>query len=345
MNTRLRPSIARAAVYGVALVVALLLPRVLYPVLALDIILWGLFAVSVDLLLGFGGLLSFGHAAFWGSSAYAAGIAAKRIGVAFPVAVLIGTAVAIVLALPIGYLSIRRQGIYFAMVTLAFAQMIYYIVNQWRGLTGGENGLQSIPRTFPGADLSGARTFYYVALPIALLGYVIAFRVVHSPFGHVLVAIRDNEPRAQALGYPTRWYKLIGFVISAGLAGMAGSLFSLSRGLADLDYARWTTSGQVVIMTILGGVGTLWGGVVGAVIVLVLRDWLSKRPELLGVVTGLVFAIIVLGFRRGILGTLLFGWQSRRPGTPIRTQETEATRAEPPPVSLPEAERSGTSGS
>lgn len=335
----------RIAMYGVALLLALLLPHLIYPVLALDIVLWGLFAVSVDLLLGFGGLLSFGHAAFWGSAAYAAGLAAKRLDVAFPLAVLIGTIAAIVLAIPIGYLSIRRQGIYFAMVTLAFAQMIYYIINQWRDVTGGENGLQSIPRTLPGVDLGSATTFYYVALPIALLGYAVAFRVVHSPFGHVLGAIRDNEARAQALGYPTRWYKLIGFVISAGLAGLAGSLFSLSRGLADLDYVRWTTSGQVVIMTILGGVGTLWGGVIGAVIVLILRDWLSKRPELLGIVTGLVFAIIVLGFRRGILGTLLHWWQNRRPGAPSRPQPIDAVRPEPPTVPVTEPERGVTGGS
>ncbi|MHB8647600.1 MAG: branched-chain amino acid ABC transporter permease [Thermomicrobiales bacterium] len=336
---------ARTAAYGVAFLVALLLPHILYPVLALDIVLWGLFAISVDLLLGFGGLLSFGHAAFWGSAAYAAGIAAKRMGVAFPVAVLIGTAVAILLALPIGYLSIRRQGIYFAMVTLAFAQMIYYILNQWRSVTGGENGLQSIPRTLPGVNLGSATLFYYYALPMALVGYVIAFRVVHSPFGHVLVAIRDNEARAQALGYPTRWYKLLGFVISAGLAGLAGSLFAFSRGLADLDYARWTTSGLVVIMAILGGLGTLWGGVVGAVIVLLLRDWLSKRPDLLGVVTGLVFAVIVLGFRRGILGTLLNRWETRRPGRPNDPRAAEALRLEPPTVPVAEPERSVTGGS
>ncbi|MDQ6834042.1 MAG: branched-chain amino acid ABC transporter permease [Chloroflexota bacterium] len=331
----------RIACYGIALLVALLLPHIIYPVLALDIVLWGLFAISVDLLLGFGGLLSFGHAAFWGSAAYIAGIVAKRVGVAFPIAVLIATIVAILLAIPIGYLSIRRQGIYFAMVTLAFAQMIYFVINQWRSVTGGENGLQAIPRTFPGVDLGNATTFYYFALPIALIGYLIAYRVVHSPFGHVLVAIRDNEARAQALGYPTHQYKLLGFVISAGLAGLAGSLFAISRGLADLDYARWTTSGLVVIMAILGGVGTLWGGVIGAVIVLLLRDWLSKRPDLLGVVTGLVFAVIVLGFRRGILGTILHRWEIRRPSTSDGPQSSDLA----PTLPHAEPERGGTGGS
>lgn len=304
----------RLAGYGGALLVALLLPHVLYPVLALDIVLWGLFAVSLDLLLGYGGLLSFGHAAFWGSAAYACGLAAKNLGVPFPLAVLAGTAVALALSVPLGYLSIRRQGIYFSMVTLAFAQMIYYVVNQWRPVTGGENGLQSIPRTLPGLSLANAVTFYYVALPLALLGYWLAYRTVHSPFGHVLVAIRDNEARAQALGYPTQRYKLIGFIISAGVAGLAGSLFALSRGLADLEYVRWTTSGLVVIIAILGGIGTLWGSIVGAALVLILRDYLSTArqlgpigtsPELAGVVTGVIFLVIVLAFRRGIWGTAL----------------------------------------
>lgn len=332
MSMRMHPTTARATGYALVLLGALLLPLVLYPVLALDIILWGLFAVAVDLLLGYGGLLSFGHAAFWGGAAYTAGLAAKRFGASFPVAVLLGTLVAVLLALPIGYLSIRRRGIYFAMVTLAFAQMIYYIINQWRGVTGGENGLQSIPRTLFGLDLGSARTFYYVALPIAALGYLVAYRVVHSPFGHVLVAIRDNEARAQALGYPTRRYKLIGFTISAGLAGLAGSLFSLSRGLADLDYARWTTSGLVVIMVVLGGVGTLWGGVIGAVIVLILRDWLSTRPELQGVVTGLIFAVIVLGFRRGILGSILHRRDARGAAGTVRPPATESPPSVEPPA-------------
>lgn len=297
-----------------ALLLALVLPRLLYPVLALDIVLWGLFAISLDLLLGYGGLLSFGHAAFWGAAAYAAGYIAKQYGQSFPVAVLAGTLTAMLLSVPIGYLSIRRQGIYFSMVTLAFAQMIYYVVNQWRDVTGGENGLQAIPRTMPGLSLGSATTFYYAALPLALLGYWLAYRTVHSPFGHVLVAIRDNEDRARALGYPTQRYKLMAFVISAGLAGLAGSLFSLSRGLADLDYVRWTTSGLVVIIAILGGVGTLWGSVVGAALVLWLRDWLSTArhvgpfvtgPEFAGVVTGFIFLVIVLAFRRGIWGSLL----------------------------------------
>jgi branched-chain amino acid transport system permease protein len=294
----------RYALLGAALLVALALPQVIYPVLAIDIMLWGLFAVALDLLLGYGGLLSFGHAAFWGSAAYAAGIAAQRWGLPFPLAALAGTLVAMLLALLIGYLSVRRSGIYFAMVTLAFAQMIFYVVNQWRGVTGGENGLQGIPRTLLGLDLVSPTAFYYAALPIVVLGLAAAYRVVHSPFGHVIVAIRDNEARVRALGYPAAHYKLMLFVLSAGLAGLAGGLFSVSHGFTALETVHWTTSGTVVMMTVLGGIGTLWGSMIGAALVLLLRDWLSTWTDAWGVITGAIFALVVLSFRRGIWGTL-----------------------------------------
>ncbi len=297
--------VTRLALLGTALLLALLLPHLVYPVLALDILLWGLFAVAVDLLLGYGGLLSFGHAAFWGSAAYAAGIVAKQWGLPFPVAALVGMLVAVLLALPIGYLSIRRSGIYFAMVTLAFAQMVFYIVNQWRDVTGGENGLQGVPRTLGGLDFGEPITFYYAALPLVLLGLWVAYRVVHSPFGHVIVAVRDNEARARALGYPTDRYKLLVFLISAGLSGLAGGLYSLSHGFAALEVVHWTTSGTVVMMTILGGIGTLWGGLVGAALVMLLRDWLSTWTDAWGVITGTIFVLVVLSFRQGIWGTLI----------------------------------------
>jgi branched-chain amino acid transport system permease protein len=302
----------RLAGYGIALILALALPLLIYPVLALDVVLWGLFAVALDLLLGFGGLLSFGHAAFWGTAGYAAGLVAKAAALPFPVAVLGGVAASVLLAVPIGYLSIRRKGIYFAMVTLAFAQMVYYVVNEWRAVTGGENGLQGIPRGFPGLNVADATTFYYAALPFVLFGYWLAYRIVHSPFGHVLVAIRDNEARAQALGYPTQRYKLLGFLLSAGLAGLAGSLYALGHGFAALELVHWSTSGTVVVMTILGGIGTLWGSVIGAVVVLLLRDWLSTWTDAWGVFTGAIFLVIVLGFRRGIWGTLLHRLPGRR---------------------------------
>jgi len=319
----------RLIAYGVALLLALALPRLVYPVLALDILLWGLFAISVDLLLGFVGLLSFGHAMFWGTAGYTAGVVAKNAGAPFPLAVLAGVLAAVILAVPIGYLSIRRKGIYFAMVTLAFAQMVYYVANEWRSVTGGENGLQQVPRTFPGLNVADATTFYYAALPLALFGYWLAHRIVHSPFGHVLVSIRDNEARAQALGYPTTRYKLLGFVLSAGLAGLAGSLYVLGHGFGALELVHWSTSGTVVMMVILGGVGTLWGSIVGAALVLLLRDWLSTWTDAWGVVTGAIFVVIVLGFRRGIWGSLLHRFRSRRFGARHMGRSIQHEAAEP----------------
>jgi branched-chain amino acid transport system permease protein len=274
--------VKRLAVPALGIAIALVLPRVLYPVLALNILAWGLFAMSVDLLLGFGGLLSFGHAAYWGVAGYVAGLVARDAGAAYPIAALAGALASAALAVPLGYLSLRRKGIYFAMVTLAFAQMLYYIANE-------------------------AMSFYYAALPLILVGYFAAYRIVRSPFGHVLVAIRDNEARAQALGYDTARYKLIAFVLSAGLAGLAGSVYSLGQRFASLELLHWSTSGEVVLMTVLGGVGTLWGGVLGAAVFVMLRDFLSTSDLLRdapGVVTGAVFIVIVLGLRRGLWPTI-----------------------------------------
>ena len=290
--------------YAAAVAAAIVLPRFLYPVLALDILLWGLFAVSVDLLLGFAGLLSFGHAAFWGFGGYTAALSAKAVALPFPIAALVGALSAALLAVPFGFLAIRRRAIYFAMVTLAFAQMLFYVANEWRSVTGGENGVQGVPRILPGIPVGRSIEFYYAALPLVLLGFALAWRIVHSPFGHVLVAIRDNEARAQALGYATWRYKLLAFVLSGGLAGLAGALFALGHGFASLDLLHWTTSGTAVLMTILGGIGTLWGSVAGAAIVLLLRDALTSTPEASGVVTGVIFVIIVLAFRRGLWPTL-----------------------------------------
>ena len=301
------PRIRTLAIVGLAVAAALALPRVVYPVLALEILAWGLFAIAVDLLLGFGGLLSFGHAAYWGVAGYVAGIVARDAGAPYPVAALAGLVAAAVLAVPLGYLSLRRTGIYFAMVTLAFAQMLYYVANELRPLTGGENGFQGIPRTFPGLSLGPSLSFYYAALPLVAVGYLAAYRIVHSPFGHVLVSIRDNEARAQALGYDTARYKLIAFVLSAALAGLAGSVYTLGERFASLELLHWSTSGQVVLMTVLGGLGTLWGGVLGAGVFMLLRDFLSTSAvfrDAPGVVTGTVFIVIVLGLRRGLWPTV-----------------------------------------
>jgi branched-chain amino acid transport system permease protein len=299
----MRPRARTLVIAAVALAVALALPRILYPVLALNILAWGLFAMAIDLLLGFGGLLSFGHAAYWGVAGYAAGLVARELGAPYPVAVLAGIVAAAALAVPLGYLSLRRTGIYFAMVTLAFAQMLYYIANEARPLTGGENGLQGIPRTFPGLSLGPSMSFYYAALPLVILGYLAAYRIVHSPFGHVLVSIRDNEARAQALGYDTARYKLIAFVLSAALAGLAGSVYALGQRFASLELLHWSTSGEVVLMTVLGGLGTLWGGILGAGVFVLLKDYLSTSDlfrDAPGVVTGTIFIVIVLALRRGL---------------------------------------------
>lgn len=289
------------AIVVLIVAVALVLPRVLYSVLALRIATWALFAVSVDLLLGYGGMLSFGHAAFWGGGAYAAALLAKAFQLPFPIAALGGIAVAMALAVPIGYLAIRRRGIYFAMVTLAFAQMLFYVVNELRDLTGGENGVQGVPKILPGLSVSRTADFYYAALPLLLLGFFIAYRIVHSPFGHVLVSIRENEARAQALGYDTQRFKLVAFVLSAGIAGLAGSVFAIGNSFASLDLLHWTTSGTAVLMIVLGGMGTLWGGAIGAAIVLLLEDSLSSITDAPGVVTGAILIAIVLRFRRGLV--------------------------------------------
>ena len=304
------PSWTRWLVLAAGSVVALWLPMGIYPAIAVDIACWALFAVAVDLLLGFTGLLSFGHAAFWGTSAYATGLLAVHSGVPFPVAILGGALGAALLALPIGYLAVKRTGIYFAMVTLASAQMIYYVANEWRSLTGGENGLQGIPRDLFGLDLTDSFYFYYAVLPIVACGLFAAWRIVNSPFGRVLVAIRDNTARARALGYPAQRYKVVAFVLSAFLAGLGGGIFAVAHGFVSLDTLHWTTSGKAVIVVVLGGIGTLWGGVVGAALLLRLEDWLSVSGiQQIGLVTGGIFVVVVLLFRRGLVGTAVQLWQ------------------------------------
>jgi branched-chain amino acid transport system permease protein len=297
------------------LVAALALPWFIYPPVAMDIVALALFAIALDILLGFTGLLSFGHAAFWGSSAYVTGLIATHYGVPFPVAVIGGAVFAMILALPIGYVSVRRSGIYFAMVTLAFAQMVYFIGYQWSDLTGGENGLQGVPRSFFGIELVETESFYfyYAALPILLFGMWAAWRIVHSPFGRVLVSIRDNTPRARALGYDADKYKAVAFVLSAGLTGLAGGVFAINHGFVALTELHWTTSGDVVLMTVLGGIGTLWGGIVGAFLTVMLADYLASSGfHGIDLITGSVFVLVVLLFRRGIWGTVRHRWNIRR---------------------------------
>ncbi len=287
------------------------LPWLIYPPIALDILAFGLFATAFDIIFGYLGLLSFGHAAFWGTSAYVCANMLQR-GHSALVAILCGMLAALVLSLPIGFLSIRSVGIYFSMITLAFGQMIDFIAKQLEDYTGGDNGLPGLPQPpLFGVDLSNTRHGYYVLLVIALLGFIVAARTIHSPFGRVMVAIRDNETRAQSVGYDPLRYKLIAFVISAGLSGLGGAIFCVGHGVVSLDVVNWATSGLVVMMTLLGGSGTLLGPAVGAAIVLVLRDLLASHAGAVGVVTGAVFVLTVLFFRKGVVGTILNRWERR----------------------------------
>ncbi|MER5466599.1 branched-chain amino acid ABC transporter permease [Streptomyces sp. NPDC002668] len=298
-----QPTALRLLMLAVATLAALGLPWVLYPPVATDVLCWGLFAVSLDLLLGYTGLLSFGHAAFWGSAAYTTGLIALHLGAPFYLAVLGGAVAAALLAAPIGFLAVRRAGMYFAMVTLAFAQMVYFTANQWSSVTGGENGLQAIPRSLFGVDLSNSLTYYYAALPVIVLGLFGAWRVVHSPTGRVLLGIRENPDRVRALGYSTERFKLLIFVISAFLAGLAGGLYAINHGFASLQEVHWTTSGKVTVMTVLGGIGTLWGSLAGATVIVRLEDWLATAGfQHVELITGAIFILVVLLFRRGLWG-------------------------------------------
>jgi branched-chain amino acid transport system permease protein len=301
-------------VAAVLLLIALALPKLVYPVLAIDIIAYGLFAVAFDLLLGFTGLLSFGHAMFWGGAGYVATILIAKANVPFPLAVILAIAYAAVLALVVGAIAIRRQGIYFAMITLALAQLQYFFAYQLGAWTGGENGVQLNGRgTLFGLALENDVAFYYAVLAVAALGTYLVVRVVRSPFGAVLSAMRENEQRAIALGFRVDRYKLIAFVMSGTLAGVAGVLFAIGNRLSGLDGVDWHTSGKVVMMSILGGIGTVFGPIAGAGIFESLDFFVSKTAigDKTNIVMGTIFALCVLLFRRGIVGELLAGRTKR----------------------------------
>jgi branched-chain amino acid transport system permease protein len=296
---------AQRIAFAVMVALLVLAPLVVYPVFMMKVMCFALFACAFNLLIGFGGLLSFGHAMFLGSAGYASAHAAKVWGFTPELAILFGTAVALVLGLGAGLLAIRRQGIYFAMITLALAQMIFFVALQSK-FTGGEDGIQAVPRgrLFGVVDLGHPLAMYTVVTVIFLAGFVLIWRVVHSPFGQVLKAIRENEPRAISLGYDADRYKLVAFVISGGIAGLAGATKALVFQLASLTDVHWTMSGEVVLMTLLGGLGTIFGPVVGAAIIITMQNYLAQLGAWVTVVQGIIFVICVLAFRRGVIGEL-----------------------------------------
>ncbi len=287
------------------LALAIAAPFFLYPVFLMKVLCFALFAAAFNLLLGYGGLLSFGHAAYFGGAAYVSAHAAKVWGLTPELAILSGTLAAGVLGLVIGALAIRRQGIYFAMVTLAFAQMVFFFALQ-APFTGGEDGIQAVPRghLFGLLSLQSNRTLYFVVLGIVTLGLLAIYRIVNSPFGQVLKAIRENEPRAISLGYRVNQYKLAVFVLSAALSGMAGATKAIVFQLASLTDVAWTMSGEVVLMTLLGGMGTIFGPLVGAGVIVAIQNYFATAGAWVTVIQGVIFVIAVLLFREGIVGVI-----------------------------------------
>ncbi len=282
-----------------------LAPAVVYPVFLMKLMCFALFACAFNLLIGFGGLLSFGHAMFLGTAGYASAHAAKVWGLTPELAVLFATGCSFLLGWVTGMLAIRRQGIYFAMITLALSQMVFFFYLQ-APFTGGEDGIQAVPRgrLFGLIDLSDVTAMYLFVLTIFLAGFLLIWRVVQSPFGQVLKAIRENEDRAISLGYDTDRYKLLAYVLSATLAGLAGATKSLVFQLASLTDVHWSMSGEVVLMTLLGGLGTLFGPVVGAAIIVTMQNYLAQLGAWVTVVQGVIFVVCVLAFRRGVIGEL-----------------------------------------
>ena len=300
--------------YAVLIVLALVAPAFAYPVFLMKALCFALFACAFNLLLGYAGLMSFGHAMFFGMAGYFYGHVVKAWDMAPELGLLLGVAGAALLGLVTGALAIRRQGIYFAMITLAFAQMVYFFCIQ-APFTGGEDGLQGIPRK---ALLGGLipikddKVLYYVVLAIFLFGYAAIYRVIHSPFGQVLKAIRDNEQRAKSLGYEADRYKLLAFVLSAALAGLAGATKAMVQQFATLTDVAASTSGEVVLMALVGGLGTIVGPVVGAFIIVTMQNYLAFTGEFVLVIQGAIFVVIVLAFRKGVVGELADWWKRRQ---------------------------------
>ena len=277
----------------------------LYPILLMKLLCFALFACAFNLLIGYVGLLSFGHAMFFGGAAYATGHAIKVWGFTPELGILFGMLVAAGLGLVVGAIAIRRQGIYFAMITMALAQMFYFFALQ-APFTGGEDGLQGVPRgaLFGVLSLGNDLTLYYVVLAIVAASWLFIARVVHSPFGQILKAIRENEPRAISLGYRTEDYKLMCFVLSATLAGVAGATKSLVFGIATLTDVHWSMSGEVVLMSLVGGLGTVFGPLVGAAVIVTMQNYLAEMGAWVTVIQGVIFVACVMVFRRGLVGEI-----------------------------------------
>ena len=282
-----------------------LAPAVIYPLFLMKVMCFALFACAFNLLIGYGGLLSFGHAMFFGSAGYISAHAAKVWGFNPEFAILAAVAAAALLGLGTGLIAIRRQGIYFAMITLALAQMVFFFCVQ-APFTGGEDGIQAVPRghLFGLIDLASVTNMYVLVFTIFVGGFLLIYRIIQSPFGQVLKAIRENEPRAISLGFDTDRYKLLAFVLSAALAGLAGGTKALVFQLASLTDVHWTMSGEVVLMTLVGGLGTVFGPVVGALVIVAMANYLAQLGAWVTVVQGAIFVICVLTFRRGVIGEI-----------------------------------------
>ena len=296
-----RPQLAMlTSFFALALMFPLVAP---YVALASEILIFALLAMSYDLVLGYGGMLSFGHAAFFGIGAYTTGILLVKVLPSVPAALLGAVCASGLAAAFVGYASIRRHGIYFTMVTLAFAQMFYFIAFKWTGLTGGDDGLQGVPRPNIGPiDLHPEINLYYFILALVIVSMFVIVRVVHSPLGTALQAIRENRNRAMSVGYNVDRFRLVAFVISGCFAGLAGGLYALLLNMVPLGSLHWTTSGEVVVMNITGGMATLFGPVIGAVSIILLRDTISNYTDAWSLFMGLIFMIAVFGFRDGIVG-------------------------------------------
>jgi branched-chain amino acid transport system permease protein len=288
------------------LVVLPFIPVIGYPFFLMKVLCFALFACAFNLMLGYGGLLSFGHAAYFGFASYVAAYTAKHWGLTPEVSILLGTASGAALGLVFGSLAIRRQGIYFAMITLALAQMVYFFSLQAPRFTGGEDGIQAVPRNnlFGVIPLGNDTITYYLVAAIFLGGVLLIYRIIHSPFGQVLKAIRDNEARAVSLGYRVSQYKLAVFVLSASLAGLAGATKAIAVQLASLTDVHWSMSGEVVLMTLVGGMGTVFGPIIGAAVIISMQNFLAGLGAWVTVVQGVIFVICVLVFREGIVGVI-----------------------------------------